>query len=281
VIWFLAGLLRDGSEPVLSPPPELEEQDIAWPEAEDGEIRILVARENGEPLSLVGGTLLLTVRRRTSDLTPLFARQADIVDADTGSASFPIGSADTLSKPIATYRYDVVYVDPGGGRHQVVPLSAFVLEPIAVRPAETVTPAPEQEPLALGPSWLGLGYTPEVQTDGTTAEQLPAGYETVWNFDDGAGTLENLFLRLAAIARVSAGTGTARVRVGGTTGQPDGDLLLTMGPVAGGLSDALVSAAATVLRPTGTELVKVTLQCSQVGERMFVRGLWLRGRGAP
>jgi len=226
VIYQLAGLLRDGSPSTVTPPLVPLVQDIGWPEAEDGEIRVVVTREDGTPLSLVGGTLLLTVRRRTTDLVPLFARQATILDADAGMASFPIAAADTLGKPIATYAYDVFYVDPGGGRHQVVPVSEWVLEPVAVRPSEAVTVPDAQEPLALGPSWLEMIHTAQVQTDGSTAEQLPAGYEGTWDFDDGTGDLGNLFLRLTAIARVtSAATGTMRVRVGGTPGQPDGDLL--------------------------------------------------------
>lgn len=281
MILSLAGIFVDGSTPSSGLDPlQPSQQDIDWPEAEAGDVQILVSRQDDTPLDLTGGTLLLSVRRRPGDQAALFVRQAQVLDPDEGLASFAVVAADTLGKPLATYRYDVAYVDPDGGRHQVVPVSDFRLREIAGRPDDTVTVPVVEEPLALGPSWLGLGHTPEVQTDGTTAEQLPAGYETVWNFDDGAGSLESMFLRLAAIARVSAGTGTARVRVGGMAGLPDGALVLTMGPIAGGLADALVSAAATVPRPVGTDLVKVTLQCDSVGERVTMRGLWLRARGA-
>ncbi len=279
MILSLEAVLVDGSTPPSGLEPALPyEQDIVWPEAEDGELRVLASRQDGTPLDLTGGSLLLSVRRRPGDEVSLFSRQATVVDEEQGAASFPIVAADTLDKPLATYRYDVVYVDPEGGRHQVIPVSAFRLEAVVVRPADPVSVPAEQVPLALGPSWLSLGYTPTVQTDGTTAEQVL--YETVWNFDDGAGGLADLFVRLGLIAHVTAGTATVRVRAGGTPGAADGTVLLALGPVSG-LADAVWAASGTAARPAGTTLVKVTMQCSDAGERIVARGLYLRARGTP
>jgi hypothetical protein len=268
--------VREGSKPAgtinqLLPTP----YPIIWPRGEDGTLRLTTQKQDRAVYDLTGAALTFAVRRHSNDVSPHVSRQASIIDAVAGRADVVLVQADTLGLDDQyEYSFDVQLTDAAGRRWQVVPRSTFKIDPVIAQPAESVTVPPASSPLALGPSWLEVSEGPQMQTDLTTAEQLVL--EGVWNFDEGSSpALARYFARLSAIARVSGGTGTVRVRYGGTVGQPDGTLLLTADPVSGTV-DAVISKSATVGRPTGTQLVKVTLQNDTAGQRAFLRAISVR-----
>ncbi len=271
--------VRDGTVPAGNIPPGLPKvYPLKWPRYGDGTLRLTVKRGDLTLYNLTGSSIVLGMRSFSTDSTPLISRQATIIDAPTGRADIPLVPGDTATLVDGhKYFYDIQLTDAAGKRWQVVPQSDFEVTAVFARPADPVTVPEEQEPLALGPSWLDYEWADELQTDTTTTEQLKR--QLVWNFDDVTSTLPNLFARLTGMARVSGGTGTVRVRYGGTAGAADGTVLLTSAGFTG-LTDGLVTMNATAAKPVGAQLLKITLQNNTAGQRTFLNSLAFAARGA-
>ena len=231
MILELTGVLRDATKPAGTLEQQVPERaPLVWPRGEDGTLRLTVRKQDGTVANLGGGTIVFAVRKYPTDAAPVVSRQGTLVDAVAGRADIPLVQADTLNlKEEVRYRYDVQYIDGTGKRWQVIPESNFEIAPIIALPGEAVSVPASQVPLAQGPSWLAFSDVAQKVTDGTTAEQVKL--EWAWNFDLATANLANLLADLTALALVSGGQGTVRVRVGGTAGQPDGTVLLATGPI--------------------------------------------------
>ena len=124
---------------------------------------------------------------------------------------------------------------------------------------------------------IQAGDNDEWVTNSTGAEEV--GPQEPVNFDEiPALSFPNLAARLTGIVRVSGGTGTVRVRVGGTIDGADGTVIVTSDPI-NGTTDATFEKAATVAKPTGLQLVKITLQAAN-GQTMTLSGGKVLMRGA-
>lgn len=278
----LAGLLRDGSAPAPAELAQPVPERIDWVQAEDGQILIHVTRADGTDADLTGCALVLTVRPLdTAGGDPLLGRQAVLTAPETGDAVFTLSAADTQEWTPRKYRYDVTLIDQDDKRSQVVPEGPFVLDPAVSEPDDELTEPTPSVPLATGPAWLSFAQQVDFETDGSTDEQIIDGGEFAWDFDlIGPLAQANLFGRLAAIASVSGGNGTLRVRAGGTLGVADGAVLIALSGITG-TSETLLSTPLTVARPSGVQLVKVTAQNSDGGQTTTVRGLTYAARSAP
>lgn len=133
-------------------------QPFSTPAGETGQIDVLVQTPDGQPFDCTGGQLLLTVRDRFG--TELISRQGDFVDASLGTGNFPLGIADTYNPPdvvAGEYYYDAwltMTVDDAQVRYRIVPSSDYPNFEIATQqgtPDQSVTPLPQQDPLAQGP----------------------------------------------------------------------------------------------------------------------------------
>jgi hypothetical protein len=275
----LNGVWRNGPR---APTPEA--QPIEWPRGEDGALLLTVVDATGEAADLTGCTLIFALRDTAETEAeeaedPQISRQADITDAAGGAAEILISAGDTVDLDEAhLYRFDVQLIDADGKRTQVVPESQWLVQPIVAEPDDDVTLPEDAEPLGLGPSWLNYGEGVfATETDGTTDEQLAR--EFLWDFDSISASCENVFVALTTIARVTGGTGTVRVRHSGTLGEADGTLLVASDAITS-TSDIAVFRTATVAKPTGVKLVKVTIQNSTNTEKTTIRGSAIAAHGA-
>lgn len=104
------------------------------------------------------------------------------------------------------------------------------------------------------------------QTDGTTNELF--AQETAFDFDDFSSV--NIFARLCTQAYVDgASIGTVRIRYGGTSGLPDGTLLVSSANIVS-LVSVLASANNIVAKPAGPQLIKLTVQNDTVGKKTIL-----------
>lgn len=281
MILELTGVRRDATVPAGTIPQKVPvRQDIVWPRGEDGTLQIACFDQDGTAVDLTGGALVFGMREFPYDLAALISRQATVAAPLSGLATVDIVRADTISLNDETvYFWDLQFTDASGKRWQFIPESAFQIASIYAQPGDAVTIPASSTPLALGPSWLDhdIRGGAEWETDGGTTEQVVD--EWVWNFDDATASLANVYARQSALAWVSGGTGTIRVRVGGTAGAADGTVLLTSDPVTG-TSAAAISKTATVAKPVGTQIVKATLQNNTNGQRTRIRGATVTARGA-
>ena len=249
-------------------------QKITWPRAEDGVLRLKVVRSNRMAADITGASIVFALRKNADDGAAVISRSATITGAVAGTAEVAIVAADTLElEEKISYVFDVQLVDASGSRWQIVPPSEFEIAPIVAWPGDPVTvPAGTSAMLP----WLSFAETLELETDGSTDEQVLCEFAA--NFDDIAGSLPNLSARLSAIAYVTAGAAVLRVRVGGTPGASDGTVMLETDEIVA-TADALVTAADTATKPVGLALVKVTAEMDSA-ETLAVRGLTFAARGA-
>jgi hypothetical protein len=278
-VFAITGVLEDASSPAAGVTRAVPfVQDLEMARGEDATILLTVIKQDRTPANLSGGSLLFTIRRLSSDVAPKVSRAGVITDAAAGTGTFTLVQADTILLPEeVTFRFDVWYTDALGARWQVVPDSEWFVMPIVSLPDDEVTVPAAVTPLALGPSWLSLSSDDMRQTDGSTDELV--AFEIAGPFDLVTAALANLFAHLSAIAWVSGGEGTIRVRVGGTADEADGIVILTSDPIVG-TTEAISSEEATVVKPAGTQLVKVTIQNDTDGEITMLRGMTLMARGA-
>lgn len=143
MILALTGVLRDMSEPagtVEQAHPYV--QDITWPRAEDGTIRLTLIGQNRSAVNITGCSFFLAVRKLPmaaddAPTPPAIYRQGVIAEAVNGRVDFTIASGDTLAfVEEHGYRYDVHYVTAAAKRSQVVPDSEWMCAPINALPTD-------------------------------------------------------------------------------------------------------------------------------------------------
>lgn len=274
---YVDASLHAGQQPRRIP----SKKNLLWPQGEDGTLKLVVYKQDASFLNLSGVTIVLGVREKTTDAVALISRQATITDAANGKAEIVLVQADTINLTAGKkYKFDIQLTDGSPKRWQLVPESIFEIDEIYAKPTDPVTVPSSAVPLALGPSWLSLqdDEPQPMATDGSTTEQVIL--EGVLNFDDLVpSTLANLFARLSGLVRVTGGTGTIRARYGGTAGAADGTVILTMDPVTG-TSFASAQKNATIAKPSGLQLVKITLQQSTTPLVVEMRAAHLIMRGS-
>ncbi len=134
-------------------------------------------------------------------------------------------------------------------------------------------------------SGLGIGASAleRVDFDGGAGSLTPG--EDVFpderevDFDHLDPSLTSLLCVLLATARVTGGTGTFRVRVGGTAGMPDG-IVVAQGTRMSTTYGQVEFTAAAFARPVGAQRVKVTMQNDTVGETSYVKSAAAEFRAA-
>ncbi len=104
----------------------------------------------------------------------------------------------------------------------------------------------------------------------TVGEEDVVGQFGYFDFDDVTWT--NATARLMAAAKVSGGTGTFNVRMGGTLGAADGTVVAT-GTVAGTSYAAVNFAGAAFVNPTGEQLIQLTFSNGTVGQSSYIKGI--------
>lgn len=117
----------------------------------------------------------------------------------------------------------------------------------------------------------GITYNDNDLFETTTTSEDPTGVEFGAPFSMIPSGFLNVEYRIAFIAKVTGGTGTIRVRRGGTIGAADGTLELT-GTVTE-TSYTLKEFTATVAKPSGTQLVKVTMEHPTGGQTFRARSI--------
>lgn len=100
------------------------------------------------------------------------------------------------------------------------------------------------------------------------------------NFDDEVGSaVANLICLLTAAAAVSGNTGTIRVRMGGTLGAADGTIIAT-GTFTNTSFAAVSITASSFAKPSGLQLIQVTVENSTSGQTTSVKGIRISLRSA-
>ncbi len=79
-------------------------------------------------------------------------------------------------------------------------------------------------------------------------------------------------IRLVAFAKVTSGTGTFRVRIGGTKGGVDGTLLASM-TTTNTSYDIATGISAAVALPTGSQMLQVTLLSPSASDSAYLDGI--------
>jgi hypothetical protein len=116
----------------------------------------------------------------------------------------------------------------------------------------------------------GISYNDNDQVE-TTDTSEGVALEFSAPFGMIPASFVNVEYRVGVIASVTGGTGTLRLRRGGTIGAADGTTELT-GTVTE-TSPTLKEFTATVAHPSGTQLVKATLEHPTGGQTLTVRSL--------
>jgi hypothetical protein len=117
----------------------------------------------------------------------------------------------------------------------------------------------------------GIAYNDNDLFETTTTSEDPTGIQFAAPFSMIPGSFLNVEYRLALIGRVTGGTGTVRVRRGGTIDVADGTQELS-GAVTE-TSYALKEFTATVAKPSGTQLVKVTMEHPTSGQTFRAKSI--------
>ncbi len=136
---YLTGVAPDG----VTPDPNFRlagntAQPLALPRGATMEIAITVVDPFGAFVDLAGDTLVLTVRKASTQLDPqpgLTKTVAVGAGSHVNTATFPaITPTDTRFLESGRWVFDVWRVRASGARDQVVALSAFVLGPALLAP---------------------------------------------------------------------------------------------------------------------------------------------------
>lgn len=99
------------------------------------------------------------------------------------------------------------------------------------------------------------------------------------DFDHLDPSLINMLCTLFAQGRVTGGTGTFRVRVGGTAGTADGTVV-AIGTTASTGYGPLELVAASFAKPSGLQRVKLTMSNDTAGQTSYLKGAAAEFRGA-
>lgn len=129
--------------------------------------------------------------------------------------------------------------------------------------------APAPPPPATQVGDIQLSSTARMQTGLLGLEEVLHQWRT--NFDDLPSIATQMAARLSAIASVTGGSGTIRVRVGGGVGLADGTVILTSAAITSTSDVGLDVTPATVTKPTAGQLVKITGQ-NAAGQRTTLDG---------
>lgn len=130
----LTGILETGV-PRQAGITENPRRTLRIPLGADVTLRLRVLTPDGALLSLVGATLVWSVKRRPSDGQVIISKTGVAgVGADAGSTVFTLIPFDTRLISPGLYGYDI-WLTQGGKRDPVVPLSPLQFE-------ATVTPIP-------------------------------------------------------------------------------------------------------------------------------------------
>jgi hypothetical protein len=187
----------------------------------------------------------------------------------------PPGSRYTIQASMDGVKFDEVLLvtsDQQGARSKEVICRFVRVQRNSVGAGPTITVGAEAILEPGGTPDITVSSEREFATD-TAAEEILAEYVVPL----GAFPLATMALTFAARARIDGGeppSGSLRVRLGGTAGQPDGDVLVETTDVAG-TEQSLVVAGPSIPRPaTPGSLIKLTGQA--LAGSMFVRGfvLW-------
>lgn len=116
-------------------------QNIRLPQSTDVAVRLTVKNPAGQPVSLVGATVVLTVRVGQTDTNPAISKLANMatggfINAANGTVEFDL-SATLLSLSPGPYLYDVTVALASTARAQLVPLSTFTVDPSAYHSTDT------------------------------------------------------------------------------------------------------------------------------------------------
>jgi hypothetical protein len=270
MIKSITGVLADGTNPsngqaALTPYP----QGLTTPLGEDGTVLLTVLHADRTPVDLTGGTLFLTVRRRSTDHDPCIVRQGTLIAPTSGQAAFALLAGDTLYEPIGTYRFDVFFNDRVGLRWQIVPTSAFHIQEAVGRPGEPVSIPGIEPPLQPGDDGI-LAITSE-GSKAVIGQNEDLVDQRSFDFD--LLTSANIYCELSGLTeQTNAATGTYRVRIGGTANQTDGAEVVNLQTAhlsAAIPPDYVISAAFP--RPSGPQLVKLTARASLPGAHARIR----------
>lgn len=121
------------------------------------------------------------------------------------------------------------------------------------------------------------GGTGEWFSQNTVGEEDVVPDPIYINFDDV--TVDQVIARLIVPARVSSGTGTFAVRIGGTLGLPDGAILAS-GTTTSTSETPVNALASAIAKPSGLQLLQLTLKNGTVGAYAYCKGATLYLKGA-
>ena len=159
----IRGVLRPAA-PASSPGLLPEEQPLTWPRWDDGELRLSVVDQDASAVDVTGWQFAWTVRMRNDAGVgaPLLSRSGAITSAASGLVAFGIDASDWEAfAERKEYRHDVVGIDAGGARHQLVPQSALVVLPAVSQPSDVPTipvgPTPLPYPISAVISPMATG----------------------------------------------------------------------------------------------------------------------------
>jgi hypothetical protein len=159
-------------------------QNLAWPSGESGQINLAILNTSGSAYDLTGGQVLFTARDAFGNV--VISRQATINSPSSGGTCyFPLSVADTAGlAPLfdVALHYDCWVTDASGNRFQVVPFGTFSIAKTEGTPAQPVTPAPSQNPLAQGPAGIGLARTSQIANYSPKFLEYVAGNVTAGGF---------------------------------------------------------------------------------------------------
>jgi hypothetical protein len=132
----LLGVVRDGS-PRAGHIPANSARTLEWPLGEAGEIAVTVVREDGSAVSLEPTDRVVISVKKTSQQsgrTPGFRKEGTRTPPDARNrVVLTVEPTDTRAMLPGRFVYDCWLVR-ADGRHQLVPLSAFLLGPAATLP---------------------------------------------------------------------------------------------------------------------------------------------------
>lgn len=104
----------------------------------------------------------------------------------------------------------------------------------------------------------------------TIGEEDVIGQPVYFNFDDV--TWASVGVRLMAAIKVTGGTGTFNLRMGGTIGLADGSVIAT-GTATGTTYASANFAGAGFVNPAGEQLLQVTFKNGTVGQTSWIKGI--------
>ncbi len=120
-------------------------QPLSAPLGSDFIVRLSVVQSDGMPANLVGGSILLTLKKKVTDFQVLVARLGTIEAG--GRADFRFVPVDTKNLTPGNFAYDIWFTDTDGNRSALVPTSTFFLEASVGLP-DTVGNVPFFPPVA-------------------------------------------------------------------------------------------------------------------------------------